>query len=393
MQQGAQLNRMEQPAGMDRTGRPRRRRISSEQKRRMEAERKSRKRKLFLERFSFTIIIVLLLFLYLDARIQLKEVTAAASAAAAAIKQEPVQKEDVSSLETAPVKSHDEPIDVNYVNQWGMDTVDKPIQRDYDEVLKKLRELAEENEIIEEIIKNPKLYPEKLLEALANNPEMADFVRGYPKSDGTAEGGLTESETEQDFPLFLQWDPRWGYVSYGDNSNIAVSGCGPVSLSMALYYLTGDETLTPDKLADYSMKNGYYVSGTGTAWALITDVPLQYGIGVAQPGIEESAMKQELDKGNVLIASMKPGDFTAAGHFLVIYGYDKNGFKVNDPNCVARSRQSWTFNEIGRQIKSLWSLGEETAPQWRDYGTSDWTQTIDGEMSIKPGSSVSDYVR
>lgn len=28
------------------------------------------------------------------------------------------------------------------------------------------------------------------------------------------------------------------------------------------------------------------------------------------------------------------------------------GFKVNDPNCVARSRKRWAFDEIGQQIKS-----------------------------------------
>lgn len=359
-QQSAQLSQLEQPERISRAARPPKRRLSMEQKRRIEAEKKRRKRKQLLERFFFTIVTAVLLLLYLDARIQLKKVTASISS----LPEAPVQKEEVLPMDKEPVNSKEGNVSVDYVAEWGMDQVDKPVQRSYYEVLEKLKEMSKENAIVGEILKNTDLYPDKLLEALANNPEMADFVRGYPESNGKATGGLTEAEMEQDFPLFLQWDPRWGYAPYGDNSNIAVSGCGPVSLSMALYYLTGDETLTPDKLASFSMENGYYVSGTGTAWALITDVPLKYGIGVTQPGIEEQAMKQELDKGNVLIASMKPGDFTASGHFLVIYGYDKDGFKVNDPNCVARSRQSWSFDKIGRQIKSLWSLGEDASTSW-----------------------------
>ena len=52
---------------------------------------------------------------------------------------------------------------------------------------------------------------------------------------------------------------------------------------------------------------------------------------------------------------MGEGDFTVSGHFIVIYGYDEAGFKVNDPNCVARSRKRWCFNEIEQQIKKIWT--------------------------------------
>ena len=39
---------------------------------------------------------------------------------------------------------------------------------------------------------------------------------------------------------------------------------------------------------------------------------------------------------------------------MVVYGYDQEGFLINDPNCVARSRQSWSYDRIDRQIKHLW---------------------------------------
>lgn len=69
-------------------------------------------------------------------------------------------------------------------------------------------------------------------------------------------------------------------------------------------------------------------------------------------------MKAALDSGSVIVCSMGPGDFTAAGHFIVIYGYDKKGFLVNDPNCVARSRQNWNFSELKGQIKNIWVMGD-----------------------------------
>ena len=249
----------------------------------------------------------------------------------------------------------------DYVQKVGLDMVDKPLKRSKEEVLERLEELAEEHGQIREVLEQQEAYPPNMLEALANNPEMADFVLGYLEADGSVAGGLTESERKQEHPLLLQWDPRWGYRSYGDDSNIGLAGCGPTCLSMALYELTGDASLTPDVIAEYSMENGYYMNGTGTLWALIEDVPPRYGLDVERPSLNEASWKECLDNGQVLICAVRPGDFTAAGHFIVIYGYNREGFLVNDPNCVARSKTSWPFDRIGSQIKQVWAIGRQGA--------------------------------
>lgn len=251
--------------------------------------------------------------------------------------------------------------EVDYVSLCGLPEVDKPVNRSERQVLQRLEELAEENKVIEEICKNTSLYPENMLEALANNPEMADFVKNYPSSDGKVGGGLTSAEKEQDYPLFLQWDPRWGYVEYGDESNIGLSGCGPTCLAMTLFYLLRDESITPDKIAAYSMENDYYMKGTGTTWALLEDVAALYGVQVSQPKSSEANIKDALDRGGIVICSMGPGDFTAGGHFIVIYGYDEEGFYINDSNCVARSREKWPFERIRKQIKNVWVYSKGTA--------------------------------
>ena len=241
-----------------------------------------------------------------------------------------------------------------YARQCEVDTVETPEKRGKAEILDKLAELAEESEMIASIYGDWKNYPDKLLEALANNPEMADFAKGYPGRQKQAE--LTDEEKNMEYPLFLQWDPRWGYEYYGDDSNVGLAGCGPTALSMVLFYLTRDEHLTPNVIAEYAMEYDYYMYGTGTLWALMEEVPGRYGVSVHQSQISEEQMQQELEEGHVMICAMRPGDFTAAGHFIVIYGYDENGFLVNDPNCVARSRESWPFSRIRSQIKQLWSF-------------------------------------
>lgn len=225
------------------------------------------------------------------------------------------------------------------------------------EVEEQLLALAAASPETAEIYRNRAAYPEELLKAFAHNPEMLDFVKGYPDADGSVTGGFTEEETEQSFPLLLQWDARWGYYPYG-GSCIGIAGCGPTCLSMVILSLTGDESATPDVLADYSMNNGHYVAGQGTAWTLMTEAPGLYGVSVSELGLDKTAMEQVLDWGGMIICAMRPGDFTTAGHFIVIYGYDAEGFLVNDPNSRERSAKRWFYDDIWYQIKNLWAYGK-----------------------------------
>ena len=337
-----------------------------EHERKKNRKRRQRKRKrqiIYVIRLGSILLASVLFFLFI--KVQIGKVVAALNQTdiKETIENTTENKEDSFILEKIPIQEEEkekkEDLLIDYVSMVGMVDVEKPIKRSYSEIVEQLKEMGNKSEIIKNIYENIDSYSEEILEALANNPEMADFVEGYMDADGSVTGGITELEKSQEYPLFLQWDPRWGYVSYGDNSNIGLVGCGPTSLSMMLYYLKKDETITPDKIAEYSMENGYYMSGTGTMWSLMEEVPLLHGIKVSQPGISDKKIKRELDQGNIIICAMRAGDFTAEGHFIVIYGYDEDGLKINDANCVARSKRKWTYEEIGSQIKSLWSYSNQ----------------------------------
>ena len=222
-----------------------------------------------------------------------------------------------------------------------------------DAITARLSELAEKYPEFEEICTNVSLYPENLLAALANNPEMIDFVKGYPTASSSAAGTLTEEEKTAKHPHFLQWDPRWGYTSYGDDI-LALSGCGPTSLSMVVVALTDNKEASPDVVAAYAMENDYYMVGTGTMWKLMTEGAEHFGLKAAELEINPSVMEKWIDEGGMMIATMAPGNFTAAGHFIVIYGYDEEGFFVNDPNCLARSQKKWDYATLSAQMKKVW---------------------------------------
>lgn len=221
------------------------------------------------------------------------------------------------------------------------------------ELEEKLALLAAGNEEIAAIYAERGRYPEELLEALSGNPEMAAFVAGYPEAEKKVNGGFSEEELNAKNPLLLQWDSRWGYVSYGD-SNIGIAGCAPTCLSMVILSLTGNAEATPDALADYSMRNGHYVEGIGTAWTLLSDGAKEYGLNVRELGLDEDEIKACLNRDGLIICSMRPGDFTSSGHFIVLYDYDANGFYVHDPNSRIRSDRQWNFADIKYQIKNIW---------------------------------------
>ncbi|MBS6395646.1 MAG: C39 family peptidase [Clostridiales bacterium] len=237
-------------------------------------------------------------------------------------------------------------------------SVETPVLRTEDELKDTIRQLAEKYDGYKDIHENYDRYPEALLGALANNPEMLDFVKGYPENDGSVTGGLTKKEKEESYPLFLQWDERWGYAAYGE-SCIGISGCGPTCLSMVVYALTKDDSATPDRLADYAWKQDYYVEGTGTSWSLMTEGAKAFGLQGRELSLDEGVLRSELDQGHPVICAMRAGDFTTAGHFIMIYAYDKDGFSVNDPNCIERSQKKWSYEDLSRQIKNLWSYYSE----------------------------------
>lgn len=90
---------------------------------------------------------------------------------------------------------------------------------------------------------------------MKNNAEAADFVADYPNRQNYLGQSidLTHDVIIGQVPLFLQWDKRWGYVSFGD-SIIGLSGCGPTCLSMAYVYFTRDLNGTPREMASYCEK-------------------------------------------------------------------------------------------------------------------------------------------
>lgn len=148
-------------------------------------------------------------------------------------------------------------------------------------------------------------YPEELLEMLERNSETYDFVTDYPQREKYMgkDIDLTGEVKNGKVPLFMQWDKRWGYDSYGSEM-IAMAGCGPTCMSMAYVYLTGQTDFNPRTMAEFADENGYNTEA-GTSWNFFTDGAAGLGLQGVEIGLDEDKMREELKAGNVIICSMR----------------------------------------------------------------------------------------
>lgn len=198
-------------------------------------------------------------------------------------------------------------------------------------------------------------YPRTLLELLERNPETEDFVLEYPfEKDKEHKIDLSKYKNSKEVPLFMQWDKRWGYNIYGDDM-IAITGCGPTCLSMVAIHLLHDTLLSPDRVAEYSIDNGYCVPGSGTSWTLMSEGANGLGLEATELPLDEERIINNLKAGNPIICIMGPGDFTTGGHFIVLTGYEDGKITINDPNSRVNSEKKWEYFEIKDQIKNLWT--------------------------------------
>ena len=196
-------------------------------------------------------------------------------------------------------------------------------------------------------------YPVDLIELLDINPETEDFVLNYPLWQETE---IDLSGYSRDtVPLFLQWDPMWGYETYGSGC-IGQIGCGPSCLAMAGYYLTGEERFNPKAVAEFSEENGYYASGYGSSWTLISEGGEELGLSVQELPLVQQKLVDTLEEGTPIILAMGKGDFTSAGHYVVLTGVENGLFHINDPNSRVRSRMLWSYNQLEGQIRNIWAI-------------------------------------
>lgn len=232
---------------------------------------------------------------------------------------------------------------------------------DENEYVEKIRAAYSRSDAIENIIEHIDMYSTTLLDALLAKPEMVEFVEGYitHKQYGFENADnidISGEYTPGEIPLFIQWDKRWGYETYGTDL-MALNACGPTCMAMIYVGLTGDTSENPLSIAEMSIKNHYYYDYQGTSTELITDGAGKLGLHYSQLSASSEAVLGSLRAGRPVMVNVGPGDFTSYGHYIVLTGIDENGkIKVNDPNSPIKSSKVWDVDRIVEQSFTIWSI-------------------------------------
>lgn len=156
-------------------------------------------------------------------------------------------------------------------------------------------------------------------------------------------------------PELYQIDPAWADEPYAGGT-VGENGCGPTCLTMAYVALTGRTDMDPAAMAAFSEREGYTVDGM-TAWALMTEGAQALGLASEELPADASQVRAALEAGSAVIASVRPGDFTTTGHFIVLAGLAEDGTViVHDPNSAERTHTTWDIERVLGQASNLWAL-------------------------------------
>ena len=137
-------------------------------------------------------------------------------------------------------------------------------------------------------------------------------------------------------PKIYQTDSKYARYRFPvhTGSTMSGNGCGIVSTTMVLRYLTG-KNIQVETVATWADRNGHF-NGTGSNGSLFNAAAQKWNVGNAKYSKSITEVKQALLAGRPVILFCKRGSnalFTNNKHFVVLTGIDKNGkIHVNNPN-------------------------------------------------------------
>lgn len=201
--------------------------------------------------------------------------------------------------------------------------------------------------------------PKAVRDKLKTCPEALEWAAEYYYLwDKSVDDDISGDVIEGEYPMFVQWDQRWGYRLYGNNF-MANNGCGPTALAIVYAGLTGSSEITPHDVSVYSVNNGLYVPTVGTRWDLMRFWAEDIGLKVEVLDMDWDKAKAALQEGRPVICKVGPGDFTTGGHFIVLTAIDEDGMcTVRDPNSILRSEELWNFDRVMGQTDFAWAYSK-----------------------------------
>lgn len=165
---------------------------------------------------------------------------------------------------------------------------------------------------------------------------------------------------------FNQTEEPWESMPYG-TSTIGAAGCGPTSMSIVISTLTG-KIVNPQTTCAFSMNNGEYVPGAGTAHSFIGNAASNWGLTCERVGKDRmDYVVQSLKEGEMVVEICEAYTITGSGsgHFIVLTGVTRDGY-ITIADCASRERSIKaysvdTIKSYGRDLSAgaFWIIGKD----------------------------------
>lgn len=275
--------------------------------------------------------------------------------------------QETEAMEEAPEKAEAKIIEIENLNtnedvegkaEFKNEKIEipSPLAKTVDEAISYLKTYADKNDYAKFILENREEYPDSLIKLAANRPNSLKFVKNYIDNKNTFQKFDSHPEEtvalNRQFPLYILWDERWGYKEYEDV--FCVLGCGPTTATMAINGYGGNAN--PNAIMDEMIEKRYYIKDVGTSWEGIRKILDKYGVASESLPTVEKKYKNHLDTGNAILINVAPSKFTNLGHYMLIVGYNENGYILNDSNSIEYSQQEVSFEELAQILKGAWTL-------------------------------------
>ena len=192
------------------------------------------------------------------------------------------------------------------------------------------------------------------------NPQYAQTIlNDYRAILYGGDDGIILPPTDQGISVvyFNQGDPAYQNGRFGNN--VAISGCGPVSMAICVSSLTGT-LVNPLDMCDWCYEHGVWIPGEGGLHSLPPTVCAEFNLSCElTDGSNPQLLINALSSGKLVVTLVGPGHFTTSAHFLVLRGVTKTGkILVADCGNSANNNIEWDMNVILDEGRPLfWIIG------------------------------------
>ena len=151
---------------------------------------------------------------------------------------------------------------------------------------------------------------------------------------------------------YNQNDIRWYDYLYGNKDPLSIYGCGPTTVACLVSSFI-DPSMTPDKIADWAYKKGYWAPQEGSYHTIMSSGLSSFGFevtGISAPSKEK--ILSSLKSGHIIVALMGEGHFTEEGHFILLLDVTDDGkLLIADVNNYENTKKTWSIKTILKELK------------------------------------------